>query len=235
MYYMDHHFLDTNVIIGYTVEWDDHNNRCELYFSRTDSNNCSLFISSRVESEALSVVESCRRITLQAINSLWSEFQVGQIQTFETDVMSFIYSEFSDKKRFDALKRYIQCRMNTIREMKISNKSLSNILEIVRDDFEDPIQFLNSLEQGSEINIFTDVKKGYRSIYQTKFYKLDDIMDNKTDRDIALDAYHLLQQKDFNDLVLASLDSHFVEENNKSNIENCLNGICIFNLLDIET
>ena len=104
----------------------------------------------------------------------------------------------------------------------------------VRKDFKKPIEFLNILKKNCDptpIKLFCNILQNYSSEYLQEHAELDEIMDNKMDRDIAFDAYHLMKEKEFNEIVLSSLDGDFVDEGFKPKIERALDGLKIFNIL----
>ncbi len=235
MYDKDHHFLDTNVIIGYTVEWDDHNHFSRRYFSETYENECDLHTSVRVESEARTVIEDCRRLILQAFELISSDFTPGMDQKLREDLFGFIKKKFSERERFSSLEKYLQYKFFNIRNLLLSGYPLSKMMEDVNDDFRPPMEFLHRMKNDldSDIHFFDNVPSKYLPVYPEKYSELDSVMENKSDRDIALDAFHLKNEEGYNEIVLASFDSDFVDMRYKPKIEDCLVGLYIFNLFDI--
>lgn len=235
MYDKDHHFLDTNVIIGYTVEWDDHNHFSRRYFTRTCENDCELHTSTRVEDEARSVVEDCRRLILQAFELMSSEFKPGAVQNLRGDMISFVKKNFSERERYSSLKKYVEYRFSDIRALIFGGYSMDEVCVEVTEDFRPPLEFISNMknEENSTVNFFSDVPSEYLSVYPSKYSKLDTIMDNKSDRDIALDAFHLKNEGGYDEIVLSSFDSDFVDGRFKPKIEGVLTGLLIFNLLEL--
>lgn len=235
MFDREEHFLDTNVIIGYTVKWDSHSMTCKSYFSEIEANGCNLQTSITVENEARTVIEECRRLVLQAVEALSSSFSPGGMHQINNDLINFITKEFSHEERFSAMKSYIEYKSTDIRNLLLQDRSLDNLIVDIREDFKKPIKFLNILknnEDSTKVSLFCETLKNYSSEYSQEYYELDKIMDNKKDRDIAFDAYHLMKREGFDEIVLSSLDRDFVDEDFKPKIEETLDGLQIFNLLD---
>lgn len=235
MYDKDHHFLDTNVIIGYTVEWDDHNHFSEKYFSEACENDCKLHTSVRVGEEARTVVEDCRRLILQAFELLSSDFKPREDRNLRRDMFNFLIDNFSDRERFSSLKKYLEYKFMDIRNLVLRGYTLDKVMGEVQDDFRLPLEFLHSMknDENNDIHFFDNVPPKYSSVYPQKFSKLDSIMENKSDRDIAFDAFHLKREKDYPEIVLSSFDSDFVDGRFKPSIEGILTGLYIFNLLEL--
>jgi len=234
MFDRNNHFLDTNVIIGYSVRWDNHSKACKSYFSEIKNNRCDLHTSITVENEARTVIEECRRLVLQAIDALSSSFSSRNITQLNNDLFNFLTKQFSDEKRFSAMKSYVEFKFTRIRNLLLNGRSLSELIPEVRKDFKNPIQFLNIIKNNqkcSPIRLSYETLNNYSTEYPQKHNNLDNIMENKKDRDIAFDAYHLMCNEDFDEIVLSSLDSDFVDDNFKSKIEDILDGVIIFNLL----
>ncbi|MFW5928609.1 MAG: hypothetical protein ACOCSL_05330 [Thermoplasmatota archaeon] len=234
MFERNNHFLDTNVIIGYSVKWDTHSNTCKSYFTEIKNNRCNLHTSITVENEARKVIEECRRLVLQAIDILSSSFSPRDMTQINNDLFNFLTRQFSDEERFSAMKSYIEYKSMKIRNLLLNGRSLDELIPEVREDFKNPIQFLNVIKNDqkcSPINLSYKTLNNYSTEYPQKYNTLDTMMENKKDRDIAFDAYHLMCDEEFDEIVLSSFDSDFVDDDFKPNIEGILEGLIIFNLL----
>lgn len=87
-------FWDTNILLGYTIEWDDLGSPVESYLENRATER-ELIASTRGFDEALSVVEKQRKRTREAADRIFEQFETGQYDTIK-DVKKFVHREFGD-------------------------------------------------------------------------------------------------------------------------------------------
>ena len=123
----DLHFLDSNVIIGLILEWDNLNGRCSSYFGCAADKNTS----QRVYNECKSVFNKSRGWSLQFIRQLKDEFAKQSFTNPHKELNEFsekfiekicIYEPEDCKKVDSVIKGLINdCESRLINIMKNSN------------------------------------------------------------------------------------------------------------------
>lgn len=223
------HFIDTNILIGFTVKWDIQREPSRQYFSQT---HVEYFASPRIHNEAKKVVESCRRKTLQVIDRIRDEFEAGSSLDVMGDVRRFVHSQFDELK--SPVLNYIEHQRGKVQNMLLNgdDSSYIELIKSVKQDFKLPLVMFRKLKAGDlPITYFKRTHSDYERVYPDKKRALSKCMTNMADRDVALDAYHLLQFHSLEGLSIATLDrGDFVAQS--EDIERILPGVVILDVLD---
>lgn len=224
------HFLDANLLIGFSVKWDDMHSPSAYYF---DISTAEYVTSIRVHEEARKVVETCRRRTLQVAAHVADDFSIGEEYRLLDDLQRFVDREFDDLK--SPVKKYISHRESIFQQLAHSPPdNLKNELQQqIKQDFQVAVAFLQKLKTPeSSLHIWTDAPEDHSPTYPGKFSDLNQIMENSDDRDLLLDAYHYFEKQQEDTLLIATLDrSDFVED--RSTLEDTLRSIKILDLLGL--
>lgn len=231
-----HHFLDTNILIGYTVDWDPHHHPCDQYIQATKAHGCCLHTSQRVYEEARNKIEEVKRKSKQVLERIPETFDAKPVIRVKPHIRDFtlqVLSDFEDDSTISAIIQYFSYRNPKMRSYIDGAIQAPEMRTQLDNDFQRPLNLLTKLKAGkSHIKLFDQKPTWYPQTYSHEFNRLENIIEHTSDTYIALDAYHLLHEKDYPNLVLASLDKHLINPQVKTNIESCLSSI---QLLDIRT
>lgn len=229
---MADHFVETNIVIGYTVDWDRQSPVVREYLdSRTSSTN--IHTSPRVLEEAEDVINDRRRAAKQAARLVFEKFEAGNRHPPVDQIVDFVRSELSHE-RGTVVDHVIQhVKDNEYYYSGLTQTSadsaLASTVSDIDADFDQPVTVVEGLRNGSlselDCRVFTGILTDYRSTYPC-FSSVDGILTGSpVDRDILLDAYHLTQEDGLQLLCFVTLDRHFLD--NESDLESELKTIDI--------
>jgi len=226
----DLHFLDANLLIGYSVEWDQMNSPATYYYQ---SFACNYLTSERVLDEARGVVENCRRMALRVVEHVGNEFKAGREYEIIDDIHKFVDREFDDLK--SPVKNYIEERETKFRQLAKtqSEKIQREARKTVRGDFKLPLGFFTKLGQsGGPVQVWEQAPSDPKNVYPDKHADLSEAMSNPYDRNILLDAYDYVLENQSEDVLVATTDRcDFVDD--RLEIENILIFIEISDVLGL--
>lgn len=229
-------FWDTNIVLGYTVEWDDFNSPVDSYL-QTRASERELIASTRVFDEALSVIEKQRKRVRQAADRVFEQFDSGPYDTIE-DVKRFVHGEFGDDwQKVGPILSYIDYHNNAFLGLTQtdSERALRSTFEEISDDFDAPkqsIQRLKSEDGAIALAHFDQGLVSYESEYEEEYEELSNLLDD-LDRDILLDSYHLVTVTPRSRVGFLTFDANDIIDNNDE-IEECLSGISVVNGWEFE-
>jgi predicted nucleic acid-binding protein len=228
---MSNHFLETNLVIGYTVDWDRQSSVVEQYVDSLSSET-TVRTSSRVLNEAEDVINDRRRLAKQAARAIFQDFESGSRRPPVDQLVGFVRSTLSDK-RDSAVDHVIQhIEANEFYYTGLtrieSRTGLSSTFSDIDDDFNDAVDVVDSIRRESfpELHclVFTDILSDYSSY--TSFSNIDnELSDSPNDRDILFDAYHLTQEEELDILLFLTMDSDILSS--ESDFESILETIDI--------
>jgi hypothetical protein len=227
---MPDHFIETNIIIGYTVDWDQQAPVVKQYLDSIHS--IDLYTSPRVLTEAEDVVNDRRRLTKQAAQLIFQDFDAGRHQPPIQQIVDFVWRELSHY-RDSVVSHVVQhIRDNEHYYIGLTQVDTRTVLERTTDDIDDDfdavIEIITRIRNhncnGLDCSVFANIKQDYSSL--SVFGTVDGILSNKSnDRDILLDSYHLTQEESLNPLYFVTMDSDFLD--NESQLESCLSTVDI--------
>ncbi len=225
------HFVDTNILIGHSVAWDDQSHPVERYTSSSSFVESDHWASEAVLDEAEDVVNKQRRLARQAAKVVFEQGNTDGGLNAKQDLINLVRREFDDDS--------IRGVLNLIEDFphlfigltqSESRRALTATMNDLKDRFEKPNKFIEELRDGEEdffsLNIFRDRPASYADLYNSAFDDLDSLMENKADRDILFDSYHLLSSNGMSGLVFVTTDRGDILSVNDE-IEEYLGGILI--------
>jgi hypothetical protein len=225
-----HHFLDANLLIGFSVEWDALNSASSYYFRSTSPDYLT---SLRVHDEARSVIEKCRRRTLQVAEYVAEDFSMGAEYRLIDDLHGFVNQEFEDLK--SPVKRYISHRKDLFQQLAHNPPETvrDEIRQEIRSDFQTPSAFLIKLKADSSlVQIWANAPEDHSAVYPQKYQELNQIMTNTADRDLLLDAYDFLERGDGDKVLVTTLDrGDFIRD--RIELETALQAVQILDVLGL--
>jgi hypothetical protein len=225
-----HHFLDANLLIGFSVEWDALNAASSYYFQSASPNYLT---SLRVHEEARSVIEKCRRRTLQVAEYVAEEFNIGAEYQLVDDLHGFVGQEFEDLK--SPVQNYISYREDLFQQLAHNPPAsvCDEIREEIRDDFKIPFAFLTKLKaDGSRVQIWEDAPTDHSTVYPQNYTDVDKIMQNTADRDLLLDAYDFIERGQEDSILVTTLDrGDFIQD--RIELETTLQAVQILDVLGL--
>lgn len=232
------HFVDTNILIGYSVAWDDQSHPVEQYTSSRSFTESNLWTSEAVLDEAEDVVNKQRRLARQAAKIVFEQGNTDAGPSAKQDLINLVRSEFDDNSIsgvLNLMEEYPNLFIGLTRSD--SQRALIATINDLKDLFEKPSMFVDQLHKGEEdffsLNIFRSRPDSYADIYDSTFEDLDDLMENKADRDILFDSYHLLCSNGMSGLMFVTTDHGDILSVNDE-IEVCLDGVLIRSPVDID-
>lgn len=226
----DDHFVETNIIIGYTVEWDRQVSTVEEYLDGIS--DVELRTSIRVLDEAEKVVNERRRVTKQAANKIFQDFDAGRGRPQVDEIVDFVYKELSHYR--DAVVDHVIQHIKDNENYYIgltqvtSRRGLASTTGDIDDDFDDPLDLISAIRRERctdfQCSIFQDTESDYRNyaVYNTVARTLSG---SPNDRDILLDAYHLTKVKSLQLLYFVTMDRDLTD--NESTLESRLGTVDI--------
>lgn len=227
---MPDHFIETNIIIGYTVDWDQQAPVVKQYLDSITSIN--LHTSPRVLTEAEDVVNDRRRLTKQAAQLIFQDFDAGRHQPPIQQIVDFVWRELSHYR--DSVVSHVVQHIRDHEQYYIgltqvdTRTVLERTTDDIDDDFDAVISIITSIRNhncdGLSCSVFTNIEQDYSTL--SVFGTVDSILSGKSnDRDILLDSYHLTQEESLNPLYFVTMDGDFLD--NESQLESCLNTVDI--------
>lgn len=231
------HFADTNVIIGYTVNWDRLENVVTTYLGCLDE-GCTVHFSTRAIKEAIGVVRRQRRLAKRAARCVFEDFDPSGSHNEVEHIKSFVLSELGSGagnppvSGLGGLLEFIGTNdglfvgLTQVNHRFVFEANASDI----DAEFEETILLLEGLLSGAVdedwISIYVCGEGDYSSLY-TQFKAIDALLkDEPTDRDLLFDAFHFLQTNGLPGIVFVTDDcDDFIS--NRDEIEKELEGICI--------
>lgn len=227
---MSEHFVETNIIIGYTVDWDRQVPVVRSYLGSLSGVN--LHTSSRVLEEAEDVINDRRRLAKQAARRIYQDFNAGRRRPQTQQIVDFVWGELSNYREsvVDHVIQHIRDNENYyIGLTQVENRRvLEATTDDIDDDFDAAIDIITDIRNhncgGFDCSVFIDIKQDYSSF--GIFSTVDSILSVKpNDRDILLDSYHLAQENNIQLLYFVTTDNDFLD--NESQLESCLGTVDI--------
>lgn len=213
---MSDHFIETNLVIGYTVDWDRQAPVARGYIDSIAA--IDLHTSPRVLTEAEDVVNERRRLTKQAARRIFQDFETGRMAPSVDQIVDFTYRELSHCRNsvVDHVIQYIKDHSGYFIGLTESNsrKALEATTDDIDTDFNSPIQLITSIRNhncdGLNCTVFFGIEDDYS--HYTVFGGVDAILsDSPNDRDILMDAYHLTQDNGLDSLYFVTMDGDFLD------------------------
>jgi hypothetical protein len=135
----DDHFVETNLVIGYTVDWDRHMEVVENYISSSGAD--PIYTSDRVLNEAEKVITDRRRLAVQAANQVYREFE-GSPPISVDDVVGFVWKVLSNQQNsaVDHVIQYIEQNQSLYKGLIEANSS--NFLKLTIEDIQSDFRLL---------------------------------------------------------------------------------------------
>ena len=226
---MSDDFVETNIVIGYTVDWDRQSSIVQRYVD-TRTSSVKLHTCSRVLDEAEDVINDRRRLAKQAARLVFQEFDTQSRHPPVSKVVDVVRDRLSHK-RVAAVDHVIQHIEDheyyyTGLARTDSANALSSTLSDIDSDFSDAIAVVRAIRKGScselDCTIFVDGLNDY-SRYDV-FSDVDRILSGSpNDRDILMDSYHLAREDGIEYLYFVTMDGDLLE--NESRLEALLDPI----------
>ena len=232
----DEHFCDTNIIIGYTVQWSNLSNPVAAYFGCIDD-CCNVRFSKRAIEEARSVIQQHRRVAQQAARLVFEKYVPSNTYSQLEDIKRFVRSELSNGHRgpsdsiLNGVMVFIEDNewlFDGFAKIERSEVFEQDLLEIAKA-FEEPLAFLESLGDDDishgEISLFTSCEDDYA--FYPEFSNVEPLFPYEAlDLNLLFDAFHFLNQDECT-LVAFVTNDHKDFISNREEIEAELEGVCI--------
>ncbi|MDH5020385.1 hypothetical protein [Halobacterium rubrum] len=230
--YPEDHFIDTNILIGYTVEWDNQRDPVSEYTSANPYAEAAIHTSEAVLDEAEDVVNKQRRLAKQAARKVFEDCDTDGGVNAEQDIIDFIRSEFDDDSIRGVLRLVSHIPNLYIGLSQSDNtRALSANVGDIDECFEDPTDFVRALRDESQrpidLNVFRDRPSSYSQQYEPEYRDLDNLIENKADRDILLDSYRLADTDGIEEIAFISTDEGDILSND-TGIESSLTVVSVF-------
>jgi hypothetical protein len=228
---MPEDFAETNIIIGYTVDWDRQSSIVQQYVesraSQTHLHTCS-----RVLDEAEDVINERRRVAKQAARIVFQDFEVSDYHPPVDQIVDFVRRELSHKRDavVDHVIQHIQDHEYYYSGLSQtdSTNALTGTIADIDSDFDDATAVVQSLRNRNcpelDCEIFTAGLEDYSTC--GLFDDVNQILsDSPNDRDILLDTHHLTQENGIDDMYFITMDADLLD--NEPQLESLLSTIDI--------
>ena len=224
-------FMETNIIIGYTVDWDRQSAVVQRYVD-TRTRSVKLHTCSRVLDEAENVINDRRRLAKQAARLVFQEFDTQSRHPPVNRVVGFVRDRLSHKRNaaVDHVIQHIEDHeyYYTGLARTDSSNALTNTLSDIDSDFDDAITIVRAIRKEScselDCTVFVDGLNDYS--HYGVFSDVDRILSGSpNDRDILMDSYHLTRENGIEHLHFITMDGDLLE--NESQLEALLDPIDI--------
>ena len=228
---MSDDFVETNIIIGYTVDWDRQSAVVQRYVD-TRAKSAKLHTCSRVLDEAEDVINARRRLAKQAARLVFQEFDTQSRHPPVSQVVNFVRDRLRHKRAaaVDHVIQHIEDHeyYYTGLARTDSSNALTNTVSDIDSDFGDAIAVVRAIRKEScfelDCTVFVDGLNDY-SQYGV-FSEVDRILSGSpNDRDILMDSYHLTREDGIECLHFITMDGDLLE--NESRLETLLDPIDI--------
>lgn len=164
-------FVETNVIIGETVDWDRQSSTIAAYHDRL-AGQVDRWTSVRVLAEATDVVRARRRASRQAARLVFEEFEPAEREFASSrppvdQLAGFLRGTLGGRDAVvDHVIQYVRSRPALFVGLTQtdSERALQRTIEDVGEDFDAAIDVIESIRTGgTDITVFTDVPRSYES------------------------------------------------------------------------
>lgn len=232
----DEHFCDTNIVIGYTVDWSTLNNPVATYFDCL-GDRCVVHFSERAIKEAKTVIQRHRRFAKRAARLVFEKFSPTRDHSQLEHIEGFLRSELGDGFRgpsdseFSALMVFIEEKEHLFEGFaKHGNETIfeDDLLEIT-DAFDEAIAVLTSLLDGEvpdgQIAVFNRCEDDYA--FYSEFEHVEPLFPHETvDLNLLFDAFHFRCKEGYTIVAFVTND-HDDFISNRDAIQAELDGLCI--------
>ena len=224
-------FIETNIIIGYTVDWDRQSSVVQQYVE-TRADGVDIHTCSRVLGEAEDVINDRKRLAKQAARRVFQDCNAPGRNTPVNQVINFVRRELSHKRdaEVDHVIQHIKDNEYYYAGLTQTNSTsaLQRTIADIDSDFNGAVAVVRSIRNHncSELDcaIFTEGLQDYSSY--GVFNRVNQILSNSpNDRDILMDSYHLTQENGIGCLHFITMDGDLL--NNETQLESLLNTIDI--------
>jgi predicted nucleic acid-binding protein len=94
---IDNHFIDTNIVLGATIDWDSQSKPVTIYLDKYDPST-RVYASDKVFNEVLRVVYKQRQLAKRTARIVFDEFE-DENRAGRQDLIDFIYASLVDDVR----------------------------------------------------------------------------------------------------------------------------------------
>lgn len=219
------HFLESNIIIGLSVKWDNQNPICQEYRSVSDDNHW--FSSKKVlEEEVEPIINGLRQDMLKIVEESRPS-EASNLDTFKQNIWDIL--ESLNEGKFDKLERYIDFRSDIFSKFIQNSVGVNKLLLKVDEDFDNPSKFVLGIKQNSSRIMYlpyNNTKNIQR--YNSEYGKLFRLMGHEDDSEVLLDAHHFTEENDGDKIAFITTDNEHIN-NNSGRIESILGRIEVYN------
>lgn len=192
------HFIETNILIGYTVDWDNQSSGVNGYINAIDP-DIDLSSSIRAVNEAKKVVSDRRQPIVQAARLVFQKFEAHSERPSQSDIIGFLRPKLDHLRNSvrNHMFRYIEYNIDMFRGLATEENERVLRLTIgdIADDFSGAIDVLDDIQNGRvpsfKCNIYNICPDSYKGVYPVFSTVKGILSDSPNDRDLILDAFHL--------------------------------------------
>lgn len=226
------HFIETNILLGYTVDWDDQSSGINGYLNAVDT-AVDLSTSVRAVNEAKKVVTDRRRPTVQAARLVFEEFEAHTDRPSKTDIIGFLRPKLDHLRASvrNHVFSYIEHEIAMFRGLATEENSrvLRLTIQDISDEFNKVIGVLDDINKerisSFDCQVYNDCPNSYDEVYPV-FSTMNGILDDSpNDRDLTLDAFHLKMEEEIASPVYFVTTDYGDILSNKQRLSDVLPGI----------
>jgi hypothetical protein len=225
------HFVDTNILIANTINWDNHFSHITQLFQLHDT---EFITSNLVREECRKVLQNLRKITSRYMRDLFNKVDSNNPLQLDHKIMQFCYHYCDNLHRDNdkgAIRNFTQYFLQKIKNLLVNEieTDQEDFIQSIADSISKALSiFLSECNSDYTAKIVSHTcPHNCCSIYETENKSLRSAIDCENDVCILLDAYYLKNKKYQSGLMFTTFDRNHII-GNKNLIESLLTGLIVF-------
>lgn len=218
------HFLESNIVIGLSVEWDNQNSICSSYKKEASDNHW--FSSKKViEYEVEPIINGLR----QNLETLIHDVEISSTPDVES-LKSKVWDLIPDinEEKHEKITRYIDHNHSEFEKFVTGEKGADEMLLLVNSDFDEPVKYIYGIKNRTKPIMYLDYNphehiNNHRKTYSTVKRKIN----HEDDTEVLLDAHHFSVKENGKVAFITTDKEHIID--NSDEIESALEDVEIFN------
>lgn len=213
---MENHFLDSGIIIAFSIPFDQ-DKSCGIYWEkRSDFNFYTAdFL---VEKEVRPIVDNSRRDLLRLARAVHKEFDIADINELNPDLKAFARKEFGGVKTpvIDFIEEY----ENDFRRLILKADDLKDLRKKINKQMTPPLDFVQQLLGDNHPDIMLINAEEEFTNYQDKIDQVQNIIqhDKQMDNKIYASCIITCDQENLNSCYFATIDQDEFSETNENKL-----------------
>lgn len=229
----DEHFLDSNIVIGSILRWNERHQDSYRYFNYDYNKN----ISKRVYDECRSVFVNNEMWTLRFIKELNDKFGKKLVMNPKSKLNRFkdefirnmcAYDPYDCYNIEKIISNFVKDCEGDLLQIMINGSNYKSFRGIITSTFQKALKSLDNICHGeyATVNTYAKCPEEYSYDAPAQYSQLSKLTVHKSDRLILLDSHYFRTMKIRKDMAFITADNEILD--NKDKIEDILKGIHLF-------